>query len=133
MFTNIGDVNEEGIILIGSLATVIGEKFTQYLDEFWRYLEHAFKKTKEISLFKFSIRTLSDICKACGKGFKSKLNQTVGFLSNCLNEAGLERSIKICVFDCYGNLALGMKELIGEHLESIMKIYFMAFDASIQF
>jgi hypothetical protein len=61
-----GDVTEDGISLIGSLATVQDAKFSVHLKDFWQYLQHAFKKENEWSLFKTSIMAVSDIAKSCG-------------------------------------------------------------------
>ncbi len=101
-----GDVTEDGISLIGSLATIQNHKFKVHLEDFWKYLQYSFKKENECSLFKTSIQAVSDIAKSTGQNYNPYLELTMNFLMNCLNKS-LDRSIKVMVFDCFGRLCFG--------------------------
>jgi len=85
VFTEIKDVNEDGLALIGSLSTIQKEKFKEFIDDFWKYLQHSFKKKDEFAIFKIGLMVLSDIAKSTKKHFVKYLDQTINFLINFLN------------------------------------------------
>lgn len=85
VFQNISDVNSEGLILISWIATCIGDRFVSLMDDFWKYINHAFTKDKQLDMLKAALIAVSETAKATGLKFEKYQDKVFPLLINLLH------------------------------------------------
>eukprot|EP01016_Furgasonia_blochmanni_P047551 TRINITY_DN699_c0_g1_i9.p1 TRINITY_DN699_c0_g1~~TRINITY_DN699_c0_g1_i9.p1 ORF type:complete len:855 (-),score=333.77 TRINITY_DN699_c0_g1_i9:376-2940(-) len=131
-FKFIKDVDADGFQVICALCFSIEGRFVNFVEDFWQYLNHAMTKTNEPELFKTCLGLFAEIGRACGDAFQRYLPTVVPYLLNCLNTPNYDREVKLNIFLCIGDMALGCNQHLAPFLPEIMKFYEMAYDAALQ-
>ena len=59
VFSNIGDVNATGLMVISYVAAGMKERFEALMDDFWKYINHAFAKVQQPDMLKAALIAVS--------------------------------------------------------------------------
>ncbi len=74
---------------------------------------------------------IADISRACGELFGPCLNEIIPAFLNCLKNQSFDRELKLLMFTCLGDIALGCPEIVSKYIKDIMNIFNMGFVACI--
>ncbi|EGR27486.1 importin beta, putative, partial [Ichthyophthirius multifiliis] len=131
-FKRNADVDTDGMYVISALATVSGEDFCQYLDNFWPFINHSLSnKQQDLELFKTTLGTIGDIARACEAGFKEKLNILEPLMLG-LEQTNFDREVKLQIFNCIGDIFLASKLNCLPYLDKMMRIFEFGFVGALE-
>jgi len=127
-----GDVNSDGVHVIGGLASALGPKFTKYAQDFWQVLLIGLKRKNESELFSASLGALIEVSKSCPEAVADYLQEIFPYLLSCLHEATFDKNLKLLIVSAIGDISLGCKEKITPFVEDVLKIYNLAMEGALQ-
>jgi len=98
-------VQDDVLVLLGTIASVIEEEFAKYLPPFWPFINQAFKRTQEASLIRHCIGFITDISGALKKHLTPFCGGIMETLLFCLKDDLLDANVKPLIITCFGDIA----------------------------
>ena len=126
---NARDLYEEGMILIGSIASFTQGDFNLVMDLIKPYLIKGLKSTNSPSLCLASIFCLSDIISGLGTEFKH-VNDFFPLIINILSDNTIDRKLKPLCFNIISDLYIYSTKEAFKYFEGVMKILGEAIQAT---
>ncbi|KAI0033513.1 karyopherin Kap95 [Vararia minispora EC-137] len=115
-------VLEDSFLVVGSLAAAIEGRFAPYINAFLPFLHPALKAHEDTQLCTVAVGIIGDICRALGDQTAGYAGAFVTVLLENLSSDVLNRSVKIAVISCFGDIALAIGPQFEPYLETVMGI-----------
>ncbi|KAH7099422.1 karyopherin Kap95 [Auriculariales sp. MPI-PUGE-AT-0066] len=106
-------VLEDGFLVTGTLAGALERAFEPFIPPFIPYLEAALRAHEDTQLCTVAIGLVGDLARAMGEGAATYAGGFMNLLFENLRSDVLQRSVKIPILACFGDIALS----IGPHFE----------------
>lgn len=116
------EVYEDGLTLIGSIATFTKEDFLAVMDKVTPYFSNGLRSTDAPSICKTSIFTVSDIIRGLEKNFCNYVRDFLPLVMNILSNPQVERTLKPQCFNIISDLFIFCSNEAFKSFDDIMKI-----------
>ena len=123
-------VYDEGILLIGSIALHLGEKFNNLMPSFTPYLIAALKSTKDTSLCKSAIHCTSDIVQGLKTYFGQYINELLPLIMFVLSDNEIDKILKPHAFNVLSDLFYCSTNEVAPFFNNIMQLIGTALEAA---
>jgi importin subunit beta-1 len=131
-FTLIGDIAGEGIYVLSALAGAMGKNFEGFALQYYDAVQRGLQRTNEGMLFNASLEGLVEIGNAVPMALKDKLPALMEYFYGLLNNASIDRNVKLKIITSIGYLSMHCKELSLTCFDGLIKIYDMIIEVAIQ-
>lgn len=132
IFKQRGEVIEEAIQAIGTLAGVIENRFSQYLTPFGPYLIYALKSRQSANICKAGTLALGDLSRALGKTMAPFLHELIPTMLENLSIQEVDTDVKLQSIETLGDLAGATKSEFVSFLPQVFQIIDSAAGMSLQ-
>ena len=113
---------EEGITAIIAIASVLENKFIDFMDDFIKYLIVGLKSFNEFYLCKYSIHCTSVIIRSLRDLFSKYINQILPLIMNILSSNDVDRNLTLDAFNIISDLFYSCSKETFNYFDSIMNV-----------
>ena len=113
---------EEGITAIIAIASVLENKFIDFMDDFINYLIVGLKSINEFYLCKYSIHCTSVIIRSLRDLFSKYINQILPLIMNILSSNDVDRNLTLDAFNIISDLFYSCSKETFNYFDSIMNV-----------
>ncbi|KAG8858970.1 karyopherin beta [Tulasnella sp. 330] len=113
---------EDGFLVVGTMASAIEQDFKAYVNPFLDPLLHALQTQEDSQLCTVAVGVIGDICRALGDSTEAYSQGFMGALLQTLQSTTLNRTVKISVLACFGDIALAIGAKFEPYLEHTMGV-----------
>ncbi|KAG8934298.1 karyopherin beta [Tulasnella sp. 418] len=119
---------EDAILLVGTMASAIEQDIHPYVNAFLPFLVTGLQSHEETQLCTVSIGVIGDICRALGEGSLTYTEGLMNALYQSLQSPAINRTVKISVLSCFGDIAIATGGGFEPYVESTMGVLKQAGD-----
>lgn len=121
-----GNVNEDALLVAGTLSEILSKKFINYFPSFQQYLILGLKSYQNSQLCSVSIGVVADLCHAMGEDITPFCNDIMVTLMEVLANNLVQRKIKTEVLSVFGDIALAIGGNFKQYLETVLQTLLQA-------
>lgn len=115
-------VLEDAFLVVGNMASALEQNFHPYLQAFLPFLAPALKAYDDPQLCSVAVGLIGDICRALGEVSASYCDLFMTSLLENLTSPVLERTVKISVVACFGDIAMAIGPSFEPYLNATMGV-----------
>lgn len=119
-------VYDEAVLAIGTLASNMGEPFSEIMARFQEFLLYALQRHNESSLCKSAIITLGHIVRAIKGNFSNFADKYIPVLLEILTHEDVSRNNKTIAITTLGEICMTINEGFLNYLNPVMEVFFSA-------
>lgn len=119
-------VLEDAFLVVGNMATALEQNFHPYLQAFLPFLAPALKAYDDPQLCSVAVGLIGDICRALAEVSASYCDMFMTALLENLASQQLDRSVKISVVACFGDIAMAIGPAFEPYLAATMDVLRLA-------
>ena len=123
------EIYEEGISLIGVIASFLQRGFMTEMNTFNTYLIHGLKYTNSYDICKSSLLCLSEIILSTGPDFNVNAGEYLKIIMNILSDNKVDRNLKPKCIPIISDLFISCRQEVFKSFDDIMKMMGVAFEA----
>ena len=123
------EIYEEGISLIGVIASFLQRGFMIEMNTFNTYLLHGLKYTNSYDICKSSLLCLSEIILSTGADFNVNAGEYLKIVMNILSDNQVNRNLKPKCIHIISDLFISCRQEVLKSFDDIMKMMGVAFEA----
>lgn len=117
-----GNVQEDALMCVSTLAELIGEEFLKYMDAFKPYLYLGLKNHQEYQVCVAAVGLTGDICRVLRNQIAPFCDEIMTLLLENLSLPALHRSIKPQILSVFGDMALGIGPDFKKYLMVVLQM-----------
>lgn len=115
-------VQDEALVVIGSLAHAVNTNFEQYLPQVMPFLLTGINNINEMDLCHIAIGVIGDIASAMKQRFTSHCQDVMMSIVGSLENPEVSRDLKCSLIGCLGDIALNIGPGFQPYLAKVMTI-----------
>ena len=123
------EIYDEGISLIGTIASFLQRGFMVEMSTFNSYLLHGLNLINSFDICKASILTLDEIIISTGPDFNMYVEKYIKIVLNILSDNNINRNLKPLAFGIISELFIACPKETFNYFDDIMKIVGIGFEA----
>ncbi|KZT05199.1 ARM repeat-containing protein [Laetiporus sulphureus 93-53] len=115
-------VIEDAFLVVGALASSLEQRFAPYIPAFLPFLYPALKAHEDTQLCTVAVGLIGDISRALNEQSEQYANAFMSVLLENLQSDVLNRTVKITILACFGDIALAIGPAFEPYLSSTMAV-----------
>lgn len=115
-------VLEDAFLVVGNMASALEQNFHPYLQAFLPFLGPALKAYDDPQLCSVAVGLIGDICRALSELSAGYCDMFMSALLENLTSPALDRSVKISVVACFGDIAMAIGPSFEPYLGATMGV-----------
>lgn len=117
-----GNVQEDALMAVSTLAELLGEQFLKYMDAFKPYLYMGLKNHQEHQVCVAAVGLTGDICRVLRNEIAPYCDEIMTLLLENLSLPALHRNIKPQILSAFGDMALGIGPEFKKYLAIVLQM-----------
>lgn len=117
-----GNVQEDALMAVSTLAELLGDKFLKYMDAFKPYLYMGLKNHQEHQVCVAAVGLTGDICRVLRNKIAPYCDEIMTLLLENLSLPNLHRNIKPQILSVFGDMALGIGPDFKKYLMIVIQM-----------
>lgn len=117
-----GNVQEDALMAVSTLAELLGDKFLKYMDAFKPYLYLGLKNHQEHQVCVAAVGLTGDICRVLRNKISPYCDEIMTLLLENLSLPALHRNIKPQILSVFGDMALGIGPEFKKYLMIVLQM-----------
>jgi len=115
-------VYEEGLLVVGAVANVVGGSFNKYMQDLLPHLLTSLINTAEYQVCNVAVGVVGDIARALGPAMQEHSDRIVHTLLENLKNKDLDRSVKPSILSAFGDIALAVGPYFEKYIEPVLSM-----------
>ncbi|XP_017494617.1 PREDICTED: importin subunit beta-1-like, partial [Rhagoletis zephyria] len=125
-----GNINEDALLVAGTLSEILTKGFIAYYPSFQQYLLLGLKSYQNAQLCSVAIGVVADLCHAMGADMTPYSGELMATLMEVLSSTVVQRKIKTEVLSVFGDIALAIGTAFSAYLETVLQTLLQATNIS---
>jgi len=119
-------IAEDTFMVVGALAVALDNNFAPYVTALLPYLFPALQAYQDTQLCSTAVGLIGDVSRALGEGSAQYAESFMTVLLEDLRNEMMNRSVKVSILSCFGDIALAIGPAFDLYFETTMNVLVQA-------